>query len=187
MNTYKRNGNKWTINELLALQREYELLEWSVGQIAEKHFRTVKAILYKLVSEGFINSLNEARGFNSQKYQTKSTININQNINLVIDINDCDTETETDTESDCETDSDYNYESDSDYNYETDSDYDCETNSDYHTEPVSNDVNDVNDYVDKVYKLTERVEKLERNIDEHGSMIKKIFDSLVSLSKTYWM
>jgi hypothetical protein len=179
MNTYKRNGNKWTINELLALQREYELLEWSVGQIAEKHFRTVKAILYKLVSEGFINSLNEARGFNSQKYQTKPTINnvqLNQNINLVIDINDCDTDT----------DSDYNYESDSDYNYETDSnsDSDCETNSDYHTEPVSNDVND---YVDKVDKLTERVEKLERNTNELGSMVKKMFDSLVSLSKTYWM
>ena len=33
----KRAGNKWTINEILQLQREYELLEWTIQQIAEKH------------------------------------------------------------------------------------------------------------------------------------------------------
>ena len=65
-----RSGNRWNINELLSLQREYELLEWSVQEIAEKHKRTVEAILFKLEAEGFINSWNEARGFNSQLYQT---------------------------------------------------------------------------------------------------------------------
>ena len=58
-----RHGNKWTINELIALQREYELLEWSVQQIAEKHRRSVKAILCKLEAEGFITTCDEARGF----------------------------------------------------------------------------------------------------------------------------
>lgn len=146
MNTYKRNGNKWTINELLTLQREYELLEWSVGQIAEKHFRTVTAILSKLVSEGFINSWNEARGFNYQKYQTKSTINngqLNQNINLVIDVNFVNDVNDSDTVSECG------------------SDYDSETDYDY-------------DYVDKVDKLTERVGKLETNIYELNSMVKEM-------------
>jgi hypothetical protein len=61
--TYKRNGNRWTINEILTLQREYELLEWSVYQIAEKHQRTVMAILCKLKAEGFIQHFKEARGF----------------------------------------------------------------------------------------------------------------------------
>ena len=69
MNTLKRSGNRWTVNEVLSLQREYELLEWTVQQIADKHERSVEAILYKLESEGFISSWNNARGFNSNVYQ----------------------------------------------------------------------------------------------------------------------
>ena len=69
MNANKRLGNKWTVNEVISLQREYELLEWTVQQIAEKHQRSDSSILYKLESEGFINSWNEARGFNSENYQ----------------------------------------------------------------------------------------------------------------------
>jgi len=64
-----RSGNKWTVNELLSLQREYELLEWTIQQIADKHQRSVEAILFKLESEGFINSWNEARGFDAEQYQ----------------------------------------------------------------------------------------------------------------------
>ena len=67
--TTRRQGNKWTINELLSLQREYELLELTVQEIAEKHERSETAILYKLDSEGLIDSWNDARGFNSQDYQ----------------------------------------------------------------------------------------------------------------------
>lgn len=63
MNTFKRSGNKWSVNELLQLQREYELLEWTVQEIANKHQRTVNAIMFRLEDEGFINSWSEARGF----------------------------------------------------------------------------------------------------------------------------
>jgi hypothetical protein len=63
MNTFKRRGNKWTVTELLQLQREYELLEWTVQQIAEKHQRSIDAILYRLEDEGFINSWVDARGY----------------------------------------------------------------------------------------------------------------------------
>ena len=56
----KRNGNKWNVNELLSLQREYELLEMSVKDIAVKHSRTELAILYRLESEGFIESWADA-------------------------------------------------------------------------------------------------------------------------------
>jgi hypothetical protein len=68
-----RYGNRWTINEILALQREYELLEWSVQQIAEKHRRSVRAILCKLEVEGFIASWDEARGFNGEDCMTEET------------------------------------------------------------------------------------------------------------------
>lgn len=58
-----RSGKKWTITELLSLQREYELLEWTIQAIAEKHKRSVIAILYKLYDEGYIECWEEARGY----------------------------------------------------------------------------------------------------------------------------
>jgi hypothetical protein len=54
MTTNMRYKNRWTINETLTLQREYELLEWSVQQIAVKHRRSVRAIMCKLEVEGFM-------------------------------------------------------------------------------------------------------------------------------------
>ena len=41
MSNHKRCGNKWTVNELLSLQREYELLEWNIQKIALKHSRSI--------------------------------------------------------------------------------------------------------------------------------------------------
>jgi len=48
-----RAGFKWTVNEILSLQREFELLGWTIDQIATKHKRTPNAIMYKLDQEGF--------------------------------------------------------------------------------------------------------------------------------------
>ena len=53
MTTYKRFGNRWTINECLQLQREFELLELSIDEIAVLHQRTPNAIMFKLNQEGF--------------------------------------------------------------------------------------------------------------------------------------
>lgn len=60
--TCNRSNFKWTINEILNLQREYELLEMTVQDIANKHERSVDSILYKLESEEFIDSRTTARG-----------------------------------------------------------------------------------------------------------------------------
>jgi len=79
--TTKRHGNKWTINEILSLQREYELLEWTVFEIAEKHERTVMAIMSKLQKECFIDSWNEARGFNVDEFQTDFNYQMQNDIN----------------------------------------------------------------------------------------------------------
>lgn len=66
---YKRHGNRWTIREILSLQREYELLDLTVQQMASLHDRSERAILCKLEAEGFITSWDDVKGFDSKKYQ----------------------------------------------------------------------------------------------------------------------
>lgn len=107
MSTYKRNGNKWTINEILTLQREYELLEWGVEQISKKHERTVMAILCKLKAEGFISCFKEARGFDVEAFK-KSIMNEN----IYKEEDEEDDEEDDDYEDDEYDDEDYNYEPD---------------------------------------------------------------------------
>lgn len=53
MTLYTRFGNRWTINECLQLQREFELLQLSIDEIAKRHQRTPNAIMIKLEQEGF--------------------------------------------------------------------------------------------------------------------------------------
>jgi len=64
MSLTKRAYKKWNINELIRLQREYELLELSIQEISKLHERSEKAILCRLEQEGFIDNWSEARGFN---------------------------------------------------------------------------------------------------------------------------
>jgi hypothetical protein len=86
----RRQGNKWNINELISLQREYELLELTVQQIADKHQRSETAILYKLESEGLIDSWNSARGFVSEDYQNSVSSNKEQvNYDEAEDVEEC--------------------------------------------------------------------------------------------------
>lgn len=47
-----RNGYKWSVNECLRLEREFDLLELSVPEIALLHNRTINAIMFKLDAEG---------------------------------------------------------------------------------------------------------------------------------------
>lgn len=63
MSDNKRHGKRWTTTELLSLEREYDLLNLSVQEIATKHQRSVESILYKLYSEGLTESLYEANGY----------------------------------------------------------------------------------------------------------------------------
>lgn len=78
-----RANNKWTVNEILSLQREYELLGMDIFQIALKHQRSPKAILYKLEAEMIINNWNEARGYT--RFSIEENINnlsSSQNVDL---------------------------------------------------------------------------------------------------------
>jgi hypothetical protein len=85
MSIYKRSGKKWSVNELLTLQREYELLELDVQQISSRHERSVEAIVSKLESEGFISTWNDARGYLKIENNTSK---INNNVSEVDKLND---------------------------------------------------------------------------------------------------
>ena len=49
---YTRANAKWTVNECLRLEREFDLLNLSVQEIALLHDRSPNAIMYKLDAEG---------------------------------------------------------------------------------------------------------------------------------------
>lgn len=57
MSVINRHGKKWTIPEVLSLQRDYELLNLSIEEIAKKHQRSENSILFKLYAEGLIEDL----------------------------------------------------------------------------------------------------------------------------------
>lgn len=69
-----RNGKKWSVTETLKLQREYELLEWSIQDIASAHQRNVDAILFRLLKEGFINAFESARGYTPQEVHVEDAM-----------------------------------------------------------------------------------------------------------------
>lgn len=58
-----RHNRRWNVNEELKLQREYELLQMTIQDIAKSHQRTEDAILCKLQKEGYIKRLSEASGY----------------------------------------------------------------------------------------------------------------------------
>jgi hypothetical protein len=79
--TPTRHGNKWTTNEILSLQREYELLELSIPEIADRHKRSVMSILCKLEYEGFIE--------NDEVNNLMTSIPIEGDVNIDICAEEC--------------------------------------------------------------------------------------------------
>lgn len=92
-NEIKRNGFKWGVNEVLSLQREYELLGWDINKIANKHNRTPQAIMCKLTSEGiadYSDLMTKPHSFIRQIKLTNRGINPDMidNINSIEDDDD---------------------------------------------------------------------------------------------------
>ena len=164
MSTNNRHGNKWTINEILSLQREYELLEWSVYEIAEKHERTVMAIMSKLQKECFIDSWNEARGFNIDEYQKD---------NFVL-------QTGTHYE---EEDNNDEEEDDNDDEEEDDNDDEEEEEYDYTEDVYDEDDDEEIEIENNVNQLTKRVWSLETSVGEISSIVKQLFNIFASNPK----
>jgi hypothetical protein len=156
--TYKRNGNRWSINEILTLQREYELLEWSVYKIAEKHQRTVMAILCKLKAEQFISHFKEARGFDVEEYKKSfdESYNIQNNEQKG---NDDEDEDEDDEIECCAEDDEYVPQDDD------------EDDEEYYDDEYENE---------DVEQLTDRVWSIQTSVNEISSIVKNIFGLLSS-------
>jgi len=168
MNSIKRNGNRWNVNELLSLEREYELLEWTVQQIAEKHQRTVRAILFRLESEGIISSWNDARGFDMEAYKASIEDDI------VTEDCICNEESCVDDDDDDDDDNEEGHrggdDNDSEYFGEEEDD-DEESICDEEYEP---------DDASEVEKLSERVWSLETAVNDIKDMVQHLFNNLVS-------
>lgn len=86
-NKNSRNGKKWAVPEILKLQREYELLELPVNEIASLHQRGVDAILFRLLKEGFIDTIESARGYVQKKPRETARYEFNQYIDYLLSEN----------------------------------------------------------------------------------------------------
>ena len=113
----QRHNFKWNVNELLSLQREYELLEMNIQDISAKHGRTIVSILYRLQQEGFIETWIDARGYQEfSKTQSYLLGSLDCGKNFIQDDSDSDYEEKLDN------DSDYVQEEDDDEEDEDDED-----------------------------------------------------------------
>ena len=125
MSLPNRHNFKWNVNELLSFQREYELLEMTIQDIAAKHERTVEAILFRLCQEGFIESWIDARGY--QEY-SKNFDCLVGGLDSGVNAYDYGENAETD-EDDVNDDSDYQEDDEDEEDEEDDEDYETETDN----------------------------------------------------------
>jgi len=157
MTNYKRSGAKWTVNECLRLQREYELLKLSIDEIATLHQRSAQAIMYKLDAEGIADyNVLAVCGTNTQL--RRGSVNINE----AYDVDD-------------DSSSDYDYdENENDKNDDDDNDND---NDDAASEisDVEDDNDSSSDYEDKHMSYSKRHiideedEDIDKDVDEDCS------------------
>lgn len=151
--SYKRSGNKWSVNEILTLQREHELLKLSVQEMSIRHKRSEEAIMYKLDFEGFIDSWSDVKGFDLDRFQNQKGLNTSD---LIV----ANEEDEEDQHGGDDNDSEYVVDEDDDEDEDED------------------DLLDKNTYEDKVTTLSDRVWSLETSVSQIGSTVKQIFDIL---------
>ena len=109
-----RNGYKWSVNECLRLEREYDLLELSVPDMAILHKRTMNAIMFKLQAEGLDT-------FNNLYFKTYGQDYIDEQINKLNNLCSDDIDEEDSDEEDSD-------EEDSDDEYDEIDDDDIATN-----------------------------------------------------------
>jgi len=114
MTMNKRHNYRWKSTEVDSLYREYELLEMTPEEIAEKHQRTVKAILYRLQSEEII--VDEARNgwyFNTDCGGWNNNLQPDLNEDQILDDDESSDYDDGSVDSDCSRDSeDYDLEDD---------------------------------------------------------------------------
>ena len=136
MSTHTRYGFKWSVNEILSLQREFELLGWSIDEIAQKHKRTPNAIMYKLDQEGFADYNVLYSNYNDLDAPDESSDN-----DICLDHDEDDDESQVD---------------DDDEDYVENAD--CEDNDD--EDDDDDDEDEVANLSDRVYSLEESINEI---------------------------
>lgn len=180
----KRNHFKWSINELLRLQREYELIEYDVFKIADLHQRSVSTIVFKLISEDIIKDIFNARGLKNTHEIDLDSNDDENNSNDSDYIPESESESESEYNfkhneyySDCDSDSDY----DPDYFKKK---YKNQTSANVAIDITESDSEDDNDKPVVVENVSERVEKLESSVSNMEGMLTKLYNFMIKSSST---
>ena len=157
-----RHNFKWNVNELLSLQREYELLEMTIQDIANKHERSIDAVLFRLQKEGFIETWIDARGY--QEY-SKTLPYLAGSLDSGINSYDYDEDV---TDDDLANDKDSDYEEENEFSQDEDNE-DNEDNED-----------DEDEY--DIYNVNQRIWGLENAIKDIKCVINKLLSRISPLS-----
>ena len=182
MNPHTRNSFKWSVNEVLSLQREFELLGWSIDQISEKHKRTPNAIMYKLDQEGFADY--------NVLYSNYHDLNAPIPVEKKTDDIWLEHDDSEDEESQVDDDEEYVEKKTDDIWLEHDDSEDEESQVDDDEEYVENadgednDSGDEDDEDDYVADLSERVYGLEESVSEIRDMIKQMMSTFSKSSSS---
>jgi hypothetical protein len=166
MTTYKRFGNRWTVNECLQLQREFELLNLSIDEISVRHQRTPNAIMLKLDQENLADY--------NVLYSNYNKLNTIMSTQQKHEFDGCDTELEDDydeEEEDCDNSSNYTEEDCEDEEIDEDEEFD-EDEDDNSCDNGSYDA----------YNLKHHVMRLEKQLNTLTEMLLKQTNSKSTFS-----
>ena len=208
-----RQNYKWNINEVLRLEREYDLLELSIDEIAKLHQRKEYAIAMKLQSEGIISDYKLARGYIKPSSDSDTKSNTRRFSVLIDDNEDYDSSSDyipSESEYESESESKYDSDSDSDYSPEyyksyakkyiqyknntqshIDSDYDSELETDHIKKEIvlkSDTIYDSDSSVEIIENnVNHRVDKLESSVSNMEGMLNKLYNFITRNSSPFTM
>ena len=177
-----RDYFKWNINEILRLQREYELLELPLNEIAILHNRSADVIAYKLLNEGFVKTMRSIRGIETCKdvnllYKTGAPLwcEYDSEGSIYTYSSDEDSDSELDSEFELDFDSDCVSEYNDDMNKEwVDDNWSSECESEDSDDSETESTHSANE--------TKRIDKLESSVSHMTNALNKLLDAL-SLGK----
>jgi hypothetical protein len=164
-----RNNFKWNINELLRLEREYDLLELNVVEIAKLHQRTSTAIAMKLQSEGIISNFKVARGYNTS---FSDDVYDNEGSDTSSEYIPSESEYASDSDSDYSPEYFKSYAKNNDPSHVNITIYDSDSDSDSSVEIIENS------------NVTQRVDKLETSVSNMEGMLTKMYNFMTSNSSS---
>lgn len=164
MSTHPRNNFKWGVQEILSLQREFQLLHLSIDEIAKKHKRTPRAIMLKLDKEGMA----DYNSLYTHYYESSLLIPDGEIKMEIVSQDGSELEQEEDEQEEEEQDEKEEEQEDDDSEY-----IDEENGSEYYGDYDEDDEDDED-------PLTKRVEKLEADIKEILKTLKELSSKIKS-------